>query len=234
MTILDTRSEVRTVFDGRSRRWAAAALLVGPLVMIASFGIAALIDGATGSSDDLVASVAQPGLAAWSALFNVLTPPTMLAWGVVVFLIARRWGPRSAWTGLVAMVLQLFGLASVVGIELVATLLYADGVSRATIDTVMDDGLPGTLPGTVLVVMFMLCIPIAFAAIGIALWATAWVPRWVPVVLWLFPFADMLSPDHPKWIHVAVFGVLLAASATLARGVLRDGAPLPADAGHTA
>jgi hypothetical protein len=82
--------------------------------------------------------------------------------------------------------------------------------------------------------MFMLCLPIAFAALGIALWATRWVPRWVPIVFWLLPFADLLSPEHPKWIHTLVFVVLLAAFGALARSILRDGAPSPVEAGHTA
>ena len=232
MTIVDSRPEIRPVFlDRRPRRWAAAALVLGPLVMTTSFAIAAVVDGRTDGADDLEASQLQPALTGWSALFDLLTPPAMLAWGAVIFLIARRWAPRSAWTALVALVLQLFALAAVVGIQLITGLLYVDGVARDTIDKAMDDGLPGTVPGVVLMVWFVLCIPIGFVAIGIALWATRWVPRWIPIVFWLFPFGDMATPDHPKWIHVAVFGVLLAASAALARAVLRDGAPLPAGPG---
>ena len=44
MTVVETRTEVRTVFEGRARRWAAAWLLLGPLVMIASFGMATLLE----------------------------------------------------------------------------------------------------------------------------------------------------------------------------------------------
>ena len=234
MTILETRPDVRSVFEGRGRRWAAAWLLVGPLAMIVSFSLAALLDRATNGAADLDAAKADPSLAGWAALFGVLTPPTMLAWGAVMFLVARHWARRSSWTFLVANVLQLCGLAAVTGIELVTALLYVEGVPRATIDTVMNDKLTSTVPGIVLFLMFMLAIPVGFVALGIALWATRWVPRWVPVVMWLVPFADMFSPDHPKWIHVAVFVVLLAASGAVARGVLRDGAPLHVEAGHTA
>ena len=234
MTIVDTRLEARTVFDGRrARGWAAAWLVIGPLVMIVSFSLATVLDHVTNGAEDLDAAKADPSLAGWSALFDVLTPPTMLAWGAVMFLLARHWARRSSWTFLVANVMQLCGLAAVVGIELVTALLYVDGVPRATIDTVMNDKLTATVPGVVLFLMFMLAIPVGFVALGIALWATRWVPRWVPVIVWLFPFADMATPDHPKWLHVVAFVFLLAASGAVARGVLRDGAPLPVEAGHT-
>lgn len=233
MTVVETRTEVRTVFEGRARRWAAAWLLLGPLVMIASFGMATLLERATNGAEDLDAAKADPALAAWAGLFDLLTPPAMLAWGAVMLLVARRWGRRSSWTFAVANVLQLCGLSAVVGIELVTTLLYIDGVPRDTIAGVTDDRLASTVPGLVLILMFMLAIPVAFISLGIALWATRWVPRWVPVVVWLTPFADMLTPDHPKWMHVALFAVLLAASGAVARGVLRDGAPLPVEAEHT-
>jgi hypothetical protein len=234
MTIVETRPEDRTVFEGRTRRRAAALLLLGPLVMIAASGFAAAVDAATNGADDLDAAVAQPALAGWSVLFGLLTPPAMLASGAVLLLATRRWAPRSAWTGFVAMVLQLFGLASVVGIELLAATLASDGVPRDILGTAMDEGLPGTLPGVALLVMFLLCLPIAFAALGIALWATRWVPRWVPIVFWVLPFADLLSPEHPKWIHTLVFVALLAAFGAVARGILRDGAPTPVEAGQTA
>jgi hypothetical protein len=235
VSVVEVRPEAPVaVFDGRARRWAALWLVVGPLVMIASFSLAAVVDTVTHGADDLEAARTDPSLAGMSALFDLLTPPTMLAWGVVMLLVTRRWAPRSAWTFVVANVLQLCGLAAVVGIELVTALLYVEGVPRATIGTVMDDRLTGTVPGVVLFLMFMSTIPIAFIALGIALWATRWVPRWVPVVMWLVPFADMLTPDHPKWLHVVVFVALLGASGAVARNVLRDGAPRPVPSGHTA
>ncbi|MFN8157124.1 MAG: hypothetical protein U0R68_06885 [Candidatus Nanopelagicales bacterium] len=234
MTIVETPTVAPVAFEtARGRRWAAAWLAVGPLMMIASFGLAAVIDRSTGGLDDFEAAKAEPGLAGLSSFFDLLTPPTMLAWGAVMFLVAHRWARRSSWTFLVANVLQLCGLAAVVGIELVTALLFIDGVPRATIDSVMDDKLTGTVPGIALMLMFMVTIPIGFIALGIALWATRWVPRWVPVVMWLTPFADMLTPDHPKWLHVALFVVLLAASLAVAGGILRDGAPGPAVAEHT-
>lgn len=235
MTIVEgARREAPTAtFQGRARGWAALWLALGPLVMIASFTLAAVLDGRTNGAEDLEAVRADPALAGWSALFDVLTPPTMLAWGAAMFLVARRWARRSSWTFLVANVLQLCGLAAVVGIELVTALLFIEGVPRSTIDSVMDDRLTSSVPGVALFLMFMASIPIAFIALGIALWATRWVSRWVPVVMWLFPFADMLTPNHPKWIHVVAFVVLLAASLAVARGILRDGAPGPAPAEHT-
>lgn len=234
MTIVGTETVAPVEFEtARGRRWAAVWLTAGPLVMIASFGLASVVDRATAGMDDLEAAKAEPGLTGLGSLFDVLTPPTMLAWGAVMFLVVRRWARRSSWTFLVANVLQLCGLAAVAGIEIVTALLYVDGVPRATIDTVMDDKLTGTVPGITLFLMFMVTIPIAFIALGIALWATRWVPRWVPVVMWLTPFADMLTPDHPKWLHVVLFAVLLAASLAVAGGILRDGAPGPAVPEHT-
>jgi hypothetical protein len=234
MTIVETPTVAPVEFEtARGRRWAAVWLAAGPLVMIASFGLASVLDRATGSLEDLEAAKAEPGIAGLSSLFDLLTPPAMLAWGAVMFLVVRRWARRSSWTFLVANVLQLCGLATVVGIELVTALLYIDGVPRSTIDRIMDEKLTGTVPGITLFVMFMATIPIAFIALGIALWATRWVPRWVPVVMWLTPFADMLTPDHPKWLHVGLFVVLLAASLAVAGGILRDGAPGPAVPEHT-
>lgn len=232
MTIVEAPAVAPVEFQStRGRRWAAVWLATGPLVMIAAFGLAAVVERVTGGIEDLDAAKAEPGIAGLSSLFDLLTPPAMLAWGAVMFLVVRRWARRSSWTFLVANVLQLCALAAVVGIELVTALLYIDGVPRGTIETVMDDRLTGTVPGVALLLMFMATIPIAFVALGIALWATRWVPRWVPVVMWLIPFADMLAPDAR--LHVVIFVVLLAASLAVAGGILRDGARGPALPEHT-
>ena len=92
MTIVETPTVAPVAFEtARGRRWATVWLAAGPLVMIASFGLASVLDRATGGMEDLEAAKAEPGLAGLSSLFDLLTPPAMLAWGAVMFLVVRRW-----------------------------------------------------------------------------------------------------------------------------------------------
>lgn len=110
MTIVEAPQETHTIYVGRARAAAAAALVVGPALMMLSSVAAVWVERSAPRKDDLAAAVAAPTPAAVGSLLDMLSVPAMLAFAVVVFQVTRRWSPRAAWIGTVAMVLQLCGL----------------------------------------------------------------------------------------------------------------------------
>jgi hypothetical protein len=157
----------------------------------------------------------------------------MLAFAAVLLLLTRPWSSRVAWTGTVAMVLQIGALGSVVGMELFGAVLVQEGVPVQTVQHGMD-GMTSNPAGVVLAILFFPTELVAFIALGAALWRTGWVPRTIPVLMWAFPVLDMTMPNHPKGLHVVAFALFLGAFAWLAILVLRDGAPRPPEPEHTA
>ena len=132
------------------------------------------------------------------------------------------------------MFLQLCGLAAVVGVEVFSAILAQHGVDPAVINNVSSNDMGSNAAAVAVFIMFMPMEVVALIALGIALWRTRWVPKVVPVLMWLFPVADMATPDHPKILHVVAFAVFLAAFSVLAHRVAGTGAELPPSMGQTA
>lgn len=234
MTIVDTSvSSPTTVFDGRRRRVAATFLVLGPAMMLVAFLLAAVAERSAPGQEDLEVAKAAPTSAALSTIGDLLTVPSMLAFAVVLLLVTRPWSPKVAWTGTVALVLQLCALGSVVGMELLGAVLVQDGVPVATVQHGMDAVLTSPA-GVVLGILFFPTEIVAFVLLGAALWRTRWVPRAIPVLMWVFPVLDIATPNHPKALHVVAFVLFLGAFSWLAALVLRNGAPRPTVSEHTA
>jgi hypothetical protein len=234
MTVVDVRPAARTaVFEGRQRTAAATFLVLGPSTMLLAFALAALAERSAPGTEDLVVAKAAPTASALTMIGDLLTVPTMLAFAVVLLLLTRPWSSRVAWTGTVAMVLQIGALGSVAGMELLGAVLVQDGLPVETVQHGMD-GITSNPAGVVLAILFFPTELVAFAALGAALWRTRWVPRAVPVLMWAFPLLDMATPNHPKGLHVVAFALFLGAFTWLAVLVLRDGAPRPLEREHTA
>ena len=233
MTIVDARPAVGSaVFEGRQRVVAATFLVLGPAVMLVAFLFAALAERSAPGQEDLGVAVKAPTAAALGTIGDLLTVPSMLAFVVVILLITRPWSAKVAWSGAVAMVLQLGALGALVGMELVTAVLAQQGVPVATVQHGMDS-VASNPAGVVLEILFFPTEIVGLILVGIALWRTRWVPRFVPIFLWLFPVLDMATPNHPKILHVIAFAVFLTAFSFLAALVLRNGAPRPVPAGHT-
>ena len=234
MTIVDARPASRTgVFADRQRVAAATFLVLGPATMLVAFALAAVAERSAPGQEDLLVAKAAPTASALATIGDLLTVPSMLAFATVLLLLTRPWSARVAWTGTVAMVLQLGALGSVVGMELFGAVLVQDGVPVATVQHGMD-ALTSNPAGVVLAILFFPTEVVAFIALGAALWRTRWVPRAIPVLLWAFPVLDMATPNHPKGLHVVAFALFLGAFAWLAALVLREGAPRPLAQEHTA
>jgi hypothetical protein len=202
-------------------------LVVGPVFLLLGSMAGALAEGVAPGGDDAAVAVAAPTLTAASAILDWISVPTMLAWGLMVLVICRPWSPKAAWTGFVALTLQLCALASVVGLELLAAVLVQNGSDPAAITDAFDSGLTANPAGIFIFLMFMPTEVIALIAFGIALWRTRWVPRWVAIFLIALPFIDFAVNEVSKWMTSAAFGVLIVASSVIAARVLRDGAPRP-------
>lgn len=233
MTIVQERVQAQAVFDGRARTVAATLLVAAPSVMLLSFLVAALAERSAPGEQDAAVAVAAPTAAAIATMLDWLSVPLLLAWGAVLLLITRPWSRTAAWIGFVSLGLQACALASVVGMELLAAVLAQDGADPAALQHSFDEGLVANPAGAFLFVMFMGMEVVGLVAFGIALWRTRWAPRAVPLLMWAFPVVDLLTPNHPKIIHVVAFLVFLAAFVVLAQSVLRNGAPRPPAKEHT-
>jgi hypothetical protein len=232
MTIVESRQRAIPVFDGRTRRTAAVFLILAPALMMLAYVPVALASQASPGLDDAALAQDQPTLVAVGHILDLLSVPAMLAYVTVLLLVSRPWARRTAWTGFVALALQACGLAAVVGMELLASVLVTNGVAAGSLEAGMDS-VPGNPAGIVLALLFFPTEIVGLIAFGIALWRTRWVPRWVPVVFIALPFADFFVNGASPWLSVALFGVFLAASAAVAITVLRDGAPRPLAQEHT-
>jgi hypothetical protein len=233
MTIVETRPTALPVFKGSQRTAAATFLILGPVTMLLSALVAVAADSVAGTANDGAVAASAPTLTAIGSILDWITVPTMLAWGVVLLLIARPWSRRLAWTGFTAMTLQLCALATVVGVELVRNVLVQQGTLNADVaEQVTDSGLTASAAGLFLFIVFIPTEIIGLIVLGIALWRTRWVPRWIALLFMAFPFIDFLVNDT-RWLSALAFGVFLTANATLAARALRDGAPRPENAEHT-
>jgi len=232
MTIVDTRPITHSVFEGRQRSVAAAFLVLGPAIMLASSIMASLAQSKAPGASDVEVAVAAPTQYFLGLAFDLLTPPTLLAWVVVLLLALRPWAARTAWTGAIALGLQACGLAAVTGMELCAATLAVNGMDTTRITSVMDSGITTSSAGKVLAIMFFPTEIVGLIAIGIAVWRTRWAPRAVAVVLIASPFIDFLVNGTP-WASAGFFVLFFGASAWLAVLISRNGAPIPNSDGHT-
>jgi len=234
MTIIEAPPRTgSSVFEGRQRTVAATLLVLGPIVMLLANVCSAWAHSkAPSGAEDVGVAIAAPGLYFLGLGFDLLTPPVMLAWAVVLLLALRTWARRTTWTGFIAMVLQLCGLAAVTGMELGAATFARSGLDPTRIAHVMSDGITASSAGKVLAILFFPTEIIGFIALGIALWRTGWAPRTVAVLFIASPFIDFVASWSPVG-GVGFFVAFLAVSAVLAAGIVRHGAPRPAIAEHT-
>ena len=233
MTIVEARPTASPVFQKSQRTAAAMFLVLGPLFMLISSAVAAAADTIAGTTDDAAVAVSAPTLTTIGSILDWITVPTMLAWAASLLLICRPWTRRLAWTGFVAMTLQICALATVVGIELLRNVLVEqDVLSTAAAKQVMDSGLTSDPAGVFLFIMFIPMEIVGLIVLGVALWRTAWVPKWIAILFIAFPFIDFVVNDT-RWLSALAFALLLAGCAVLALKVLRDGAPRPVAPEHT-
>lgn len=227
MTIIENRYEARPVFEGRTRSGAAWFLVLGPAFLILGTIPATAAGWLSPGLDDAGLAVAQPQLTSIGVIVDWLTVPAQLGLCWALLMITRPWSPRVAWTGFIALGLQACALASVVGMELLASVLVEDGASMAAVNGAMDSGLIADPAGIFLFAMFMGAEIVGLIAFGIALWRTRWAPKWVAIVYLVLPFADFLLNGVSKLLAGLLFTLVLAGSVVLARGVIRNGAPRP-------
>jgi hypothetical protein len=232
--IVDARVEVGApVFEGRARRTAAVLLVLGPALMLAAAGMSMVASSQAPGAEDAAVAVAAPTPYFLGLALDLLSVPAMLAFTVVLLLGVRPWARRTAWTGAVALGLQGCGLAAVTGMELCAATLAVSGLDPTRIADVMNAHITDSPAGITLAILFFPTEIVGLIALGIATWRTRWAPRSVAVLLIASPFIDFFVNGTP-WASAGFFTVFLAAGAWLAVRVLRDGAPRPVPAGHTA
>ena len=225
MTIVQAPAEVTPQVNGGARKVAAAFLVLTPIAL----GVTAL----SSAADNAVSAAAQPDLAGWLNLAQLVAIFLTFGWATVILQTTRRFSPVAAWIAFCATIGQLVALAVVTGFQILMLTLASEGLDPAALDKASDDGL-ANFPVTI--VVFILFIPglvVAFVAAAIALWRSAWVPRAVPLLLLGVLVTDIALPSDPKGIHLIPFALMLAAGVILARLILRDGAPAPIAGGHT-
>ena len=204
-------------FGPRERTRLAVALLSAPVIMLVAATLAAIAER-TGDDPSATSSL--------SSLFDLITPPTLIALAIAVYLVLHPWGRKTAMTAAGAVALQACGLSAVVGIEMLGDQLVNAGISKVTVEEATDN-LAGSIPGAALMVMFLAMLLVGLIAMIVSTWRARWVPRLVPVLLGLFLLLDIGLPEHPKYLHAAAFALFLAACIALARAVMRTGAPGP-------
>ncbi len=204
-------------FEPRERTRLAVTLLGAPVIMLVAATLAAIAER-TGDDSSVTASL--------SVLFDLITPPALIAMAIAVYMVLHPWGRKTALTASGAIALQACGLSAVVGIEMVGDELVNAGISKVTVEQATDN-LAGSIPGAALMVMYLAMLLVGLIAMVVSTWRARWVPRLVPILLGLFLLLDIGLPEHPKYLHAAAFALFLAAFIVLARAVVRTGAPGP-------
>jgi hypothetical protein len=223
-----------------SRRFGAAALVIGPLGLVASSLFQVVSD-----DDSVPASLAKiaahPSGERAVIIFNLLATLTLPA----VLYLMRLAGPRAPRLalagGAVSFASWMAGLYAVGASDL---LYYhaAESPDRASavslVHTLTSDGV-FVLPELLFVVGHM----VGLLLLGIALWRSGAVPRWAAALVGLAPIVQV--PVHDSGVGSAVaYGLFLVGTAACAAALVRtppeaaapawDGESDPATAGATA